>query len=1289
MKQNLLLRFATLMLVSMLIPQAAWALSGEGTKDDPYIVTKGADLDVIRAEIEAGKWTSETSKQVYVSLANDIVLTSSFQPIGTKNHPFSGYFFGNFHTISGLNLNYTASNQGLFGCTYAAEISDFILKGSMTSTKSGLSAIGSVVGYADITKIVKVKSYVNITIKNVAQSHIGGIVGHMSSGQRSRVLVQNSSYHGVIDAGKSTDCIGGIAGFAHAEATGSISYCLTDGSIYSSASGPTIGGILGYNNNETDIFGVCDNCFSRAGLHHAGSNVHVGGIVGRLRAYGDRLQRNVCLGDSCANKGYNTDGPSIPESNYVCTFDECKSGAICYKLVPTYSYYYQKLGTHDYPQLNFELSGEDAMSMHVYKVQDKTCTGENVGNERYSNDKNPRIYHDVEKVEATASTCHSRGYEEHYKCKNCEKVFLDSEALQATSLWDLQKPYLPHTLRGNWTWYTRSVRLKIGCVNCSHVALNEDIYFTDPEVKATTIEASCSHRGGTNYVAEYTHEGVKYSDSHFVPTSPRLPHKFVNGECSVCHEGDYLTFTATGESSIALTNYNGNTPAIEYSIDGDENWTTWNYSAITLADGSEIKMRGVNAKGFSNPKNVAFVDGTPMSSFVMTGSIAASGRLMSLIDGHGTATVIPSESCFRDIFKACESLTTPPELTATTFTKECYRGMFYNCPGLTKAPALPVTKLAERCYYAMFYNCKSLTEAPALPATTLATGCYEGMFRSCTGIKTAPYLPAKKLASNCYYRLFDGCTSLNRVEVEFDDWNGATNYWLRDVAATGTFVSHSTLDCSTRGVNTIPEGWNWLTGKRVLHPNPISFTAQQESSSVQLYNTPNSYSLDYEKAIFQYSTDNVNWKEYDCSQAITLNKVGDKVYFRTVNDRNQGLYHSSSVNYKFLMTGKVAAAGSVMSLLYTKEGVDTLPRKAFRRLFEGCTALTKAPELPAHTLADSCYNSMFEGCTALTQAPELPAQSLAKDCYAYMFQGCTSLLNAPALPATTLASECYLGMFKDCESLKGVPDALPAESLAEICYNAMFKGCTSLTKAPALPATKLADYCYWSMFEGCTSLAKAPELPATTMAYYCYHSMFRGCTSLTEAPALRASTLADYCYNSMFRGCTSLGKAPELPATTLADFCYQSMFRGCTLLTEAPVLPATTLVKYCYNSMFYGCSSLNRVEVAFNQWVDGCTTSWLYKVAPQGKFICPENLEVNRGQDYIPEGWVVSHGEPEYQLGDVNGDGSVDVTDVTVLITKVLGGEPAEFIPEVADIDDNGVLDVTDVTVLISKILAM
>ena len=112
-------------------------------------------------------------------------------------------------------------------------------------------------------------------------------------------------------------------------------------------------------------------------------------------------------------------------------------------------------------------------------------------------------------------------------------------------------------------------------------------------------------------------------------------------------------------------------------------------------------------------------------------------------------------------------------------------------------------------------------------------------------------------------------------------------------------------------------------------------------------------------------------------------------------------------------------------------------------MFQGCTALTQAPALPATTLAVSCYGSMFKGCTALTQAPALPATTLAVSCYDSMFQGCTALTQAPALPATKLAIHCYIYMFQ---------------------------GCTALTQAPALPATKLEAQCYRSMFSGCTSL---------------------------------------------------------------------------------------------------------------------------------------------------------------------------------------------------------------------------
>ena len=209
--------------------------------------------------------------------------------------------------------------------------------------------------------------------------------------------------------------------------------------------------------------------------------------------------------------------------------------------------------------------------------------------------------------------------------------------------------------------------------------------------------------------------------------------------------------------------------------------------------------------------------------------------------------------------------------------------------------------------------------------------------------------------------------------------------------------------------------------------------------------------------------------------------------------------------------------------------------------------------------------------------------TMANNCYKYMFQGCTSLISAPELPTTTLSKSCYSSMFDGCTALTQAP-ALPATTLADYCYNSMFQGCTSLISAPELPATTLADYCYNSMFDGCTALTQAPALPATTLSNGCYSFMFRGCTALTQAPALPATTLAIYCYSSMFYGCTALTQAPALPATTLSSDCYGSMFDGCTALTQAPALPATTLSKSCYSFMFRGCTSLKLSSVKTGEY---------------------------------------------------------------------------------------------------------
>ena len=58
-----------------------------------------------------------------------------------------------------------------------------------------------------------------------------------------------------------------------------------------------------------------------------------------------------------------------------------------------------------------------------------------------------------------------------------------------------------------------------------------------------------------------------------------------------------------------------------------------------------------------------------------------------------------------------------------------------------------------------------------------------------------------------------------------------------------------------------------------------------------------------------------------------------------------------------------------------------------------------------------------------------------------------------------------------------------------------------------------------------------------------------------------------------------------------------------------------------------------------------------------------------------------------YTLGDVNGDGAVDIDDVTILIQVVLGSQPDVFCPENANCNFEGGIDIDDVTALIGRVL--
>ena len=120
-------------------------------------------------------------------------------------------------------------------------------------------------------------------------------------------------------------------------------------------------------------------------------------------------------------------------------------------------------------------------------------------------------------------------------------------------------------------------------------------------------------------------------------------------------------------------------------------------------------------------------DDTSGYTFSMSGSIAASGNIQTLLDKSGQKMDVPYG---------------------------CYANLFFNCSSLTQAPLLPATTLDGSCYYQMFFGCTSLTKAPVLPAETLAYGCYRSIFWGCTSL------------TNAYFPNLDSNTVINEVVEE-------------------------------------------------------------------------------------------------------------------------------------------------------------------------------------------------------------------------------------------------------------------------------------------------------------------------------------------------------------------------------------------------------------------------------------------------------------------------------------------------------------------------------------------
>lgn len=216
-------------------------------------------------------------------------------------------------------------------------------------------------------------------------------------------------------------------------------------------------------------------------------------------------------------------------------------------------------------------------------------------------------------------------------------------------------------------------------------------------------------------------------------------------------------------------------------------------------------------------------------------------------------------------------------------------------------------------------------------------------------------------------------------------------------------------------------------GKAEYYPY-VTFTAAGEQTfKMKCYGG-------YTISKLEYSVNFGEWTEVKANEGVTFGGQNGGLRLRGKNVN--GTASASAYGYSTITFTKddvkVACTGDIRTLLDWENYKTVNTGEArFYHLFENCTALTSAPELPAKTLANYCYNEMFANCSSLEVAPELPAKELKDACYNEMFAKCTSLTSAPELKATELVGDCYYAMFYGCTKLSTVTMLAPGDKISE------------------------------------------------------------------------------------------------------------------------------------------------------------------------------------------------------------------------------------------------------------------
>lgn len=563
-----------------------------------------------------------------------------------------------------------------------------------------------------------------------------------------------------------------------------------------------------------------------------------------------------------------------------------------------------------------------------------------------------------------------------------------------------------------------------------------------------------------------------------------------------------------------------------------------------------------------------------------------------------------------------------------------------------------------------FYDCPALTEV-VIPDKVTTIG--KGTFQNCTGMTK--------------FTIGKSVTSIGEYALAF---NGTTTMYgqtaLRAVDIYSNAVTPPTIQSNTFGTY---DSSNTLTNPYKRHSVYVHGPYEQSLYAAATYWSNFNTNI-YAQQPYDFYTDGIYYNITSGTTAKVVNKYGslgafndgDFSYSGNVSIPNTAYDNYTAKSYNVTAIGVNAFCES---RAVNKNDAGETPRNQ---------GDLKTVSMGSNVTTIEGY--AFKDCTGLTQ---VSIGSNVTSIGNYAFNGCSALTTI-TIPnsVTTLGQSAFDG----CSALMNVTLGSGLNSIGKYA----FSGCTVLefvnclkTTAPTMTSTAFTTNHYntahliipngaqsayvsttWGYFINkktidaalAESVKLSDDITLTTSGAYPW-VIYRN--YLDSGGSYICATSSNSGQHSTSSVMTGTATVPANSTGTLT-FRFKAWGEGTSSLYDKCIFAVDGVTKFTYGARDYDWETYT-VELPAGTH----TLTWTYQkdgsVNPTGDYFAVDNVKL------VTQVSVVT--------GDVNGDGSTTIADVTALIDSLLSG--VEVPLDAADVNGDGSVTIADVTALIDMLL--